>query len=329
MSAFVSAETRHQPAVSDPQLPPTALAPLAAPALPERRAARKTPPADAAADWDTESAPPQTETATAKTARASDGLWRRYHLTGEVELENALVEQYLPLVRTVVGRLAMSLPAHVSADDLHSAGLVGLLQAIRNFHTHKGASFETFARFRIRGAVLDELRRMDWVPRLVHDKARKIQNALSELEQRLGQPPSEEQMAKALGLSLTEYRAWLDEIRPVAFVCLDAVPATGTPDGVNPHESIADETVDDPADSASRSELKELIAQRLRQLPPIQQKVLALYYFEDLRLREIAEAFNLTESRISQIHSQAILAIRSFIEREEALAGRRVNGNHS
>jgi RNA polymerase sigma factor for flagellar operon FliA len=247
-------------------------------------------------------------------------LWQRYHHTGDASLENALVQEYLPLVRTVVGRLAMTLPAHVSAEDLHSAGLVGLLQAIRNFSTRGGASFETFARFRIRGAVLDELRRMDWVPRMVHDKARKIQAVMAELEQHLGAPPSEEQMAEALDLTLDEYHTWLDEIRPVAFVCLDAVPHASATDGATPHDSIPDETQEDPSEFASRNELKDIIAKRIRQLPPIQQKVLALYYFEDLRLREIAEAFALTESRISQIHSQAILAIRSFIERQESMA---------
>jgi RNA polymerase sigma factor for flagellar operon FliA len=248
-------------------------------------------------------------------------LWRRYHHTGgDSNSENALVEQYLPLVRTVVGRLAMTLPAHVSAEDLHSAALVGLLQSIRAFKLQGGASFETFARFRIRGAVLDELRRMDWVPRLVHDKARKIQNTLGDLEQRLGRPPSETEMARKMGLPIDEYRGWLEEVRPVAFICLDAAPRPGTQDGMQPHDSIADDTQVDPSETASRSELKVLIAQRIRQLPPIQQKVLALYYFEDLRLREIAQAFGLTESRISQIHSQAILAIRSFIERQEALA---------
>jgi RNA polymerase sigma factor for flagellar operon FliA len=259
------------------------------------------------------------ESVASKPSPPPEELWERYHLTGEVESENALVEQYLALVRTVVGRMAMSLPAHINADDLYSAGLVGLLQSIRNFHAQGGASFETFARFRIRGAVLDELRRMDWVPRLIHDKARKIQNALGELEQRLGQPPSEAQMAEALGLSLEEYRAWLDEIRPIAFVCLDAAPAAAAENG-SPHESIADDSQENPCDYASRNELKDLIAQRIRQLPSVQQKVLALYYFEDLRLREIAEAFGVTESRISQIHSQAILAIRSHIERQEALA---------
>jgi RNA polymerase sigma factor for flagellar operon FliA len=248
-------------------------------------------------------------------------LWRRYHQSGgDTGSENALVEQYLALVRTVVGRLAMTLPAHVSVEDLYSAGLVGLLQSIRAFNLRGGASFETFARFRIRGAVLDELRRMDWVPRLVHDKARKIQNTLAELEQRLGRPPGETEMARTLGLPLAEYRSWLEEVRPVAFVCLDAAPRLGTHDGVPPHDSIADESQTDPSENASRSELKDLIAARIRQLPPIQQKVLALYYFEDLRLREIAQAFGLTESRISQIHSQAILGIRSFIQRQEALA---------
>ncbi|MEI8040407.1 MAG: FliA/WhiG family RNA polymerase sigma factor [Verrucomicrobiota bacterium] len=257
---------------------------------------------------------------------APQELWQRYHQTGDAGVENALVEQYLPLVRAVVGRIAMTLPAHVSADDLNSAGLVGLLQAVRNFSASGGASFETFARFRIRGAVLDELRRLDWVPRLVHDKARKIQNMLGDLEQRLGKPPTEEQMAHALGLSPEDYRGWLDDIRPITFVSLDASPRSEEPEGATPHDSIADDSQPDPSESAARSELAELIARRIEQLPKVQQKVMALYYFEDLRLREIAEAFGLTESRISQIHSQAILAIRSFIERQEALALQRTVG---
>jgi RNA polymerase sigma factor FliA len=265
----------------------------------------------------------------AQIQRPAQELWLRYHRSTDPSLENALVEHYLPLVRTVVGRVAMSLPPHVSADDLNSAGLIGLLQAIRNFNTRGGASFETFARFRIRGAVLDELRRLDWVPRLVHEKARKIQNAFAQLEQRLGEPPDEEQVAAELGLTCGEYREWLDEIRPVAFVCLDAVAHGDLADAPSQHESIADDSQEDPSEGASRSELKDLIAKRIRQLPPVQQKVLALYYFEDLRLREIAEAFGLTESRISQIHSQAILALRSFIERQEASAMQRSNGGYS
>jgi RNA polymerase sigma factor for flagellar operon FliA len=271
----------------------------------------------------TDTLPEEAPNASKRSSSASHELWRRYHSNGDTDTENTLVENYLPLVKTVVGRVAMTLPAHVCAEDLNSAGLVGLLQAIRSFSPDGGASFETFARFRIRGAVLDELRRLDWVPRLIHDKARKIQNAIGALEQRLDGPPSEAQVAATLGISLNEYQEWLQEVRPVAFVCLDAAPRSEGPEGATQHDSVADDTQEDPSDWASRSELKDLIAERIRQLPPMQQKVLALYYFEDLRLREIAEAFGLTESRISQIHSQAIFNIRSHIERQEAVVLRR------
>ena len=158
------------------------------------------------------------------------------------------------------------------------------------------------------------------MPRLVHDKARKIQNKLAELEQRLGRPPSETEMARSLG-SVPGGVSRLAGGGSAGGICLPGCGAApGRARWALPHDSIADESQTDPSEDASRTELKELIAQRIRQLPPIQQKVLALYYFEDLRLREIAQAFGLTESRISQIHSQAILAIRSFIERQEALA---------
>src|SRR5215469_10245198 len=123
-------------------------------------------------------------------------LWKRYHKRGDARTENALVEEYLPLVRSVMGRLAMSLPDHVDHDDLNSAGLVGLLQALRNYDPSCGTAFETYARVRVRGAMLDELRRMDWVPRTVHEKARRIKEVLGELEQKLGKTPTEAQMAK-------------------------------------------------------------------------------------------------------------------------------------
>jgi RNA polymerase sigma factor for flagellar operon FliA len=250
-------------------------------------------------------------------------LWGRYFDADDSNAENALVQEYLPLVRTVAGRLAMTLPAHVSAKDLFSAGLVGLLQSIRSFSPRGGASFETFARFRIRGAVLDELRRLDWVPRSVHERARKIQQAVVELEQRLGYAPSELELARALGLTLEQYQLWSTEVQPVSFLRPDLAARDGSQDGTTPHERIADESQEDPCESVSRSELKKLVAQQLGQLPEPQRKVLALYYFKGLRLREIAKAFGVSEARISQIHSQAIRAIRSFIERKEALALRR------
>ncbi len=247
-----------------------------------------------------------------------NGLWQRYHRDADEAVESELVRQYLPLVKSAAGRLAMTLPPHVELGDLHSAGLVGLLQALRNYDSESGTSFETYARSRIRGAMLDELRRMDWVPRSVHDKARRIEDKMAELGQRLGAPPTEVQMAQALNLPLDGYRRWLDEVRPSTFVCLDAVHPSEGGETANLHEFVEDESQANPTEEAARSELKQLIARRLQQLSEIQRKVLALYYVEDLHLREIAEVFGLTESRICQIHAQAILELRSFLRRVEA-----------
>jgi RNA polymerase sigma factor for flagellar operon FliA len=255
---------------------------------------------------------------TAETHPTAQALWQRYHRQVDTHTENALVEQYLPLVRSTVGRLAMTLPDHVDHDDLHSAGLVGLLQALRNYDPACGTSFESYARVRIRGAMLDELRRMDWVPRTVHEKARKIQEVMSGLEQKLGRTPTEEQMARALKITVSEYEELLNEIRPAAFVCLDATSSADGSDSGSLYEVVANPSEGGPVEEVSRRELKRLILDRLKHLPEIQRKVLALYYGEDLHLREIAEVFGLTESRICQIHSQAILSIRAYLQRYEA-----------
>lgn len=253
-------------------------------------------------------------------------LWQRYHQqkTGaRTDTENALIQKYLPLVSAVMGRLAMTLPEHVDHDDLYSVGLIGLLQALRNYNPACGTSFETYARVRVRGAMLDELRRMDWVPRTIHEKARRLKEVLGELEQKLGKTPTEAQMAKAMKLSLKEYEELLDEVRPAAFVCLDAVNATEDGDGGPLYEVIADQAHDGPVEKVSNNELKQVIFERLKELPEMQRKVLALYYLEDMHLREIAEVFGLTESRICQIHAQAIMAIRSYLQRFESGLSRR------
>jgi RNA polymerase sigma factor for flagellar operon FliA len=244
---------------------------------------------------------------------------RRNYVDPGSSAESELVERYLPLVKTVVGRVAINLPSHVNLDDLNSAGLVGLLNAVRNYDPEGGSSFESYARVRIRGAVLDELRRLDWVPRSVHDKARRVQSAIQELEQKIGQVPTPAQVARALELTPREYEELLEEIRPATFVCLDAAPG---PDGESDSDSsrydtVADESQENPVDVTARRELSRMIADRINHLPEMQRRVLALYYFEDLRLREIAEVFGVTESRICQIHSQAVLTIRAYVENLE------------
>jgi len=205
----------------------------------------------------------------------------------------------------------------VNSDDLYSAGLVGLLNAVRRFNFKSGTSFETYARVRIRGAVLDELRRLDWVPRSIHEKARRVEKVMQELTQEAGTVPSNERMAKALNLSLDEYEELMEQIRPASFVCLDASQTGDTDSNGNVYDVIADESQDNPGDGASMKEMRELVTEHLCRLPDIQKKVLALYYFEDLRLREIAEAFGLTESRICQIHAQAILGIKALIKKHD------------
>jgi RNA polymerase sigma factor FliA len=257
---------------------------------------------------------PGPRTAPAPTAQE---LWQRYHHQADASVENALVERYLPLVTSVLGRLAMTLPEHVSHDDLRSVGLIGLLQALRNYDPTCGSSFETYARVRIRGSMLDELRRMDWVPRTVHEKARKIQEAIAQLEQKLGRSPTEIQVARALKLSLAEYYELLDEVRPAAFVCLDSAGTCEDGDTGSLYEVVADTSEENPVEKVSQNELKQVILNRLKELPEIQRKVLALYYAEDMHMREIAEVFGLTESRICQIHAQAILAVRAYVQRYE------------
>jgi RNA polymerase sigma factor for flagellar operon FliA len=245
-------------------------------------------------------------------------LWQRYHRTGDAPAENALIEQYLPLVRSALGRLAMTLPEHVDQDDLNSAGLIGLLQALRNYDPSSGSSFETYARLRVRGAMLDELRRMDWVPRTVHEKSRKIQDTIAQVEQRLGRVPTDAEVARAMNLSAAEYGDLLAEIRPATFVCLDAACNVDGCDSGSLCDVVADPSAEGPVEQVSRNELKQIILQRLKELPATQRKVLALYYGEDLHLREIAELLGLTESRICQIHSQAILSIRAYVQRLES-----------
>lgn len=246
-------------------------------------------------------------------------LWKQYRRRGEGSAsENQLVEYYLPLVKAVVNRVAMGLPPHVSVDDLHSAGLVGLLNAIRRYDSTCGTAFETYARVRIRGEILDDLRRLDWTPRSVHAKARKVEKALRQIEQSTGRAPTDLEMAKALSIPLQEYRDLQEEIRPVSFVCLDSSRFSDDEEGALHHENIADETQANPGYAAGLSDMAELISERLDELPEMQRQVVALYYFEELRLRDIAAKFGVTESRICQIHAQALQSLRNYVRRQEA-----------
>jgi RNA polymerase sigma factor FliA len=252
------------------------------------------------------------QTQAARTPRKETAATRVSRRTvSRTKEETRLVHKYLPLVKTVVGRIQMSLPPQVDPEDLYSAGLIGLLDAIRHFNPRLGSSFESYARVRIRGAIFDELRRMDWVPRSVHRKARRVQVAVQVLEQRKRRTPTAAEIAVELGIPLAEYHQLLDEIRPATFVCLDAAVNPDSEDSPSQYEALADPNQTDPLEEVARRETAGQLAQLINRLPAAQKKVLALYYFEDLRLREIAAVFGLTESRICQIHAQAVTTLKA------------------
>lgn len=244
---------------------------------------------------------------------AASSAWRAYQSAGGTVDEKELLERYLPLVRNVVDRLRLTLPAHVDADDLYGVGVTGLIAAVKRYDPEQQHTFAAYATTRIRGAVLDELRRLDWFPRRARAKARKLKAAIAELEQRLGRAPDDAEICAHLGLTQKEYEHWMVEVRPISFIAIDDKPEGEDGAGVSRHELIADEQAVPVQNQMEQEELSQIIAQKISELPDIQRRVLAMYYHENMRLAEIAAVFKLTESRICQIHSRAILGLRAHI----------------
>jgi RNA polymerase sigma factor for flagellar operon FliA len=249
-------------------------------------------------------------------AKPAGAAWRAYAgvATGPFD-EKELIERFLPLVRNVVDRIKLTLPPHIDADDLYSVGVTGLMAAVRKYDPEQGNTFASYASMRIRGAILDELRRMDWCPRRTRARARKLKESINALEQRLGRAANEDEICGELKLSRKEYAKWLEEVRPVTFVSLDHQTEGEESDGASLHELLADKNDKTGSENLEKEELLQLLTQRMTDLPDIPRKILAMYYFENMRLAEIAAVFGLTESRICQIHSQTILGLRAFLGR--------------
>jgi RNA polymerase sigma factor for flagellar operon FliA len=229
--------------------------------------------------------------------------------------DRLLVERHLPLVKHTVDRMRIFLPAVLDQDDLYSVGAAGLIAAARKFDAAQEATFPAFASMHIRGAVYDELRRMDWVPRSARDRAKQVQEKLAEIEQRLSRPATEDEACAELGVSAAEYAALLEEIRPATMMPLDGEVFSNDTEQLALHEIIPDDTQTPASETLDKKELVALMVQQLQKLPEVPRKVLALYYFENMRLAEIAAAFGLTEGRISQIHTQAVLSLRGWLKR--------------
>jgi RNA polymerase sigma factor FliA len=241
-------------------------------------------------------------------------LWRLYKAEGDERARERLVVDYSPLVKFVAGRMASGLPAHVEENDLISYGLFGLIGAIERFDPDRDIKFETYALARVKGAIIDELRSLDWVPRSVRARARAVERAHAELERSLQRAPTDEEMAAKLELSVEEFRGVLLEIANSSVLALDDLWTFADPEGgsqISILDTIQDPGAADPETEAQASELKDRLADAIESLPERERLVIALYYYENLTLREIGEVLDVTESRVSQIHTKAVIGLRS------------------
>ena len=240
-------------------------------------------------------------------------LWRRYKGSGDAHARERLVVAYSPLVKYVSGRMASGLPAHVDEADLISYGLVGLINAIERFEPSREIKFETYAITRIKGAIIDELRTLDWVPRSVRARAREIEKANAKLEHRLQRAPTDEEMAAELKISVEQFQDFLVQISNSTVAALDELWTTSDSGGdtISLLDTLHDPDAPDPAAAMDAAALKDRGAEAIGRQPERATLVGALYYYENLTLREIGEVLGVTESRVSQLHTKAVLRLRS------------------
>ena len=245
---------------------------------------------------------------------SSEGLSTGSSLAVEPDKESFrdLVEQHLPLVRSIVDRMKRKLPSKIETEELYSIGVTGLVAAARNYRASQRSSFASYASTRIRGAILDELRRMDWMTRATRSKAKKLGSVISRLEQEQGGTVCQQSLCAEMQLSEEELSELMDEVRPVRLISFDS-PDDNELEEQSLHEIIPDDSSIPAFDALERKELVELLVARIAQLPEVPKKVLAMYYYEGLRLADIAACFNLTESRICQIHTQAVSQLRTYL----------------
>jgi RNA polymerase sigma factor FliA len=248
-------------------------------------------------------------------------LWAQYKETGEQTLRDALIVHYSPLVKYVAGRVAVGLPQNVDQADLVSYGIFGLIDAIEKFDLDRGYKFETYAIARVKGAIIDELRSIDWVPRSVRTKARSLEKAYSKLESELHRTPSDAELAAELGMSDNQLQSTFSQISFIGLVALDEMlGGERGGDSMTLGDTIAD-AGDGPMAAYEVEEMRQILAQAINDMPEREKIVLTLYYYEGLTLAEIGEVLGVTESRVCQIHTKSVIHLRAKIaasEREPA-----------
>ncbi|MGQ8871788.1 FliA/WhiG family RNA polymerase sigma factor [Paenibacillus sp. TSA_86.1] len=248
-------------------------------------------------------------------------LWEKWKEYGDLEAKKMLIEKYLHIVNYVSGRLAVGLPKNVPKDDLESNGVMGLIDALEKFDYERGLQFETYASWRVRGAILDGLRQGDWVPRSVREKAKRIEDAYQQLEQTYLRSVSDEEMSQYLDVSTKDFQHMLQEVAVMSLCSLE--------DPIREEESetrlslMVDEKAKNPDHKVNEFYLKDALVQGLEKLTVKERTVVSLLYYEDLSLSEIAEVMSLSPSRISQLHSKAILRLRGTLDKQKDLLMRK------
>jgi RNA polymerase sigma factor for flagellar operon FliA len=244
--------------------------------------------------------------------KTEDELWVEYKKTRDPAVREYFIKQYAPLVKYVAGKVAVGMPSNVEFDDLVGFGVFGLLDAIDKFDPDKNVKFKTYAVTRIRGSIFDELRSIDWVPRSVRQKTREIEETIVRLESRLGRTASDSEIADSLGVSDSEFHQTLFKISGTSIMSLNDVWYSGDDsERISIGDSIESPVSMNPDVIVEREEIKRVIVEAINELPEKEKMVLVLYYYEDLTLKEIGQVLNVTESRVSQLHTKANLRLRA------------------
>lgn len=231
------------------------------------------------------------------------------------EEKDRLILEYAPVIKYIAQRIAIRLPPHVSVDDLINAGVIGLIDAIEKYDASRDNTFKTYAEFRIRGAMLDELRGLDWVPRSVRQKEHALDRAYEELERRLGRSASDEEVAALLGIALEDFYTWLGQVKGVSLLSLETLGMRSADgEAINLLEILPSDDTHGPAQLLLANRLKAIIARAIEDLPYQEKVVISLYYYEELTMKEIGKVLEITESRVSQIHTKAIFHLRTKLK---------------
>ena len=244
--------------------------------------------------------------------KTEEELWLHYRKTKDPKVRDAFIKQYAPLVKYVAGKVAMGMPSNVEFDDLVGYGVFGLIDAIEKYDPEKNVKFKTYAVTRIRGAIFDELRQIDFVPRSVRQKTREIESAISTLEASIGRPATDQEIAKSMGMDESEYQKTIQKISGTSILSLNDLWFSGDEnDKVSIGDSIESPSSLNPDVIVEKEEIRRVIIEAINDLPDKEKKILILYYYEDLTLRDIGRVLDVTESRVSQLHTKAILRLRS------------------